>query len=61
MQQLQAEIAQQTARYRQEQRKREMLESLREAQLSDYRLNQQRRQQATSGRTVSLAARPGQA
>jgi flagellar export protein FliJ len=61
MQQLQAEITQQTARYRQEQRKREMLESLREAQLSDYRLNQQRRQQALLDELFLLRRGRGQA
>jgi flagellar export protein FliJ len=44
--QMQVEIDQQTARYRQERRKREVLESLRDTQLRDYRLQQQRREQA---------------
>ena len=46
LQQLQKEIAQQMACYQQERRKREVLESLRDAQLRDYRLTQQRREQA---------------
>lgn len=43
---LQNEIAEQTARYRRERQKREVLESLRASQLEDYRTKQQRRQQA---------------
>lgn len=43
---LEGEIVQQTARYRAERQKREMLESLRESQLRDYRVKQQRREQA---------------
>jgi len=43
---LESEIAQQTARYRQERQKREVLESLREAQWREYRVRQQRREQA---------------
>ena len=46
LQQLQKEIAQQMACYQQERCKREVLESLRDAQLRDYRLTQQRREQA---------------
>jgi flagellar export protein FliJ len=61
LQQLQTEISQQTARYRQEQRKREVLESLREAQLGDYRLNQQRRQQAVLDELYLLRRGRGQA
>jgi len=44
--QLEREIAAQMQRYREEQRKREVLESLRELQLNAYRQQQQRRQQA---------------
>jgi len=44
--QLQTEITQQTARYQQERRKREVLESLRDIQLGEYSLQQQRREQA---------------
>jgi flagellar export protein FliJ len=43
---LASEIAQQTARYRQERQKREVLESLREVQLREFRVRQQRREQA---------------
>lgn len=43
---LEDEVARQTARYRAERQKREMLESLRESQLREYRVRQQRREQA---------------
>lgn len=46
LQQLQAEVALQMTHYQQARRRREVLESLRTAQLSDYRLQQQRREQA---------------
>jgi flagellar export protein FliJ len=44
--QLEREVDEQTARYRQERQKREVLQSLRDVQLQEYRLVQQRRQQA---------------
>ncbi len=40
------EITRQTERYRVERQKREMLESLRNSQLRDYKVKQQRREQA---------------
>jgi len=43
---LQEGIAEQTARYRQERQKREVLDALRQVQLRNYRMVQQRRQQA---------------
>ena len=43
---LQEGIAEQTARYRQERQKREVLDAMREVQLRNYRMVQQRRQQA---------------
>ena len=61
MQPLQAEIAAQTARYRQERRKRELLESLRDTQLGDYRRQQQRRQQAMLDELYLLRRGRGQA
>jgi len=44
--QLQPEIAAATQRYHQERQKRELLESLRDLQFSEYRLQQRRREQA---------------
>lgn len=61
MQPLQAELAAQTARYRQERRKRELLESLRDTQLGDYRRQQQRRQQAMLDELYLLRRGRGQA
>ncbi len=46
LQQLQGEIAAQAHRYKEERQKREVLESLRDLRLSEYRLLQQRREQA---------------
>jgi flagellar export protein FliJ len=43
---LEEEVARQTARYRAERQKREMLESLRDSQLREYRVKQQRHEQA---------------
>lgn len=46
LQELQAAVAEQMSRFQQEQRKREVLDSLRESQLREYRILQQRREQA---------------
>ncbi len=46
LRQLHTEITQQTARYQQERRKREVLEALRDTQSREYSLQQQRREQA---------------
>lgn len=58
---LAGEIAQQTARYRQERQKREVLESLREAQWREYRVRQQRREQAMLDELHLLRRGRGQA
>ncbi len=46
LQELQAAVAEQNSRFQQERRKREVLDSLRESQLREYRIRQQRREQA---------------
>jgi flagellar FliJ protein len=46
LQKLEADIAEQAARYRQARQQREVLESLRQGQWREYRLMQQRREQA---------------
>jgi flagellar export protein FliJ len=61
LQQMQVEIDQQTERYRQERRKREVLESLRDTQLRDYRQQQQRREQARLDEMYLLRRGRGQA
>ncbi len=58
---LESEIAQQTARYRQERQKRELLESLREVQWREYRVRQQRREQAMLDELHLLRGGRGQA
>ena len=58
---LESEIAQQTARYRQERQKREVLESLREVQWREYRIRQQRREQAMLDELHLLRRGRGQA
>ena len=58
---LESEIAEQTARYRQERQKREVLESLREVQWRDYQVRQQRRQQAMLDEMHLLQRGRGQA
>jgi flagellar export protein FliJ len=58
---IEAEIARQTACYRQERQKREVLESLRELQLRDYRVRQQRREQAMLDELHLLRRGRGQA
>jgi len=58
---LASEIAQQTARYRQERQKREVLESLREVQWREYRIRQQRREQAMLDELHLLRRGRGQA
>jgi flagellar export protein FliJ len=58
---LASEIAQQTARYRQERQKREGLESLREMQWKDYRVRQVRREQAMLDELHLLRRGPGPA
>ena len=44
---LEVRIAEQTERYRRQRRNREVLESLRDRQLDDYRIEQKRREQAS--------------
>ncbi len=56
-----SEIAQQTQRYRQERQKREVLESLREVQWREYRVRQQRREQAMLDELHLLRRGRGQA
>ncbi|MFZ0314406.1 MAG: flagellar FliJ family protein [Candidatus Korobacteraceae bacterium] len=58
---LESEIAQQTARYRQQRQKREVLESLRELQWREYRVRQQRREQAMLDELHLLRRGRGQA
>ena len=46
LRQLEGEIVEQRSRFQQQRRNREVLETLRDAQLRDYRLTQRRREQA---------------
>jgi flagellar export protein FliJ len=46
LQKLRDEVAAQTQRYREQRRKREILESVRDARASEYRMQQQRREQS---------------